>query len=56
MATEPNRVTETTDAPADEQRRCHCGRELREPGAGSETPTCIGCDQPEAACACGPND
>jgi len=56
MTTEPNRETETADAPADEQRRCGCGRELRQPGAGSETLTCIGCDQPEAACACGPND
>jgi len=56
MATEPNRVTETTDATTDEQRRCRCGRELRQPGASSDVPTCIGCGQPEAACACGPND
>ena len=48
----PNETTETTD----EQRRCRCGRELRRGATGAEAAVCIGCEHPEAECACGPKD
>jgi hypothetical protein len=54
-STEPKQPTESSES-SETRPRCRCGRELRDPAAGSETPTCIGCDQPEATCACGPND
>lgn len=56
MTVDPNQPpppSEPTEADAELQRRCRCGRELKR---YAESAACIGCDQPEEQCGCGPND